>query len=168
MVRGNRGRSRCGSRNRSGRLCSGLIGDLWNRGGRRHLAGVFCLAFFLFDKVVTAGELFYGCTGEVRMGPQWGKLKGKDDTHTEGNTASVGFGFFYLYDLKGIFRLGGIVSGVAFDTGGQARRDEPLKWGGRARDGEWLIITFYLFETPPDRRVFVGRKQTLMRARRFV
>jgi len=58
MIRGNRGRSggRRGSRNR--RLGGGLGRDLWSSGGR-HLAGVFRLAFFLFDKVVTAGKLFY-------------------------------------------------------------------------------------------------------------
>ena len=66
-----RGRARCsrrmvGNRSRSGGrrgngdrcLWSGLGGDLGNGGGGRHLAGVFRLVFFLFDKVVTAGRLF--------------------------------------------------------------------------------------------------------------
>lgn len=58
MIGGNRGRSRGGRGSRNCYLGSRLGGDVWNSGGR-HLAGVFRLAFFLFDKVVTAGKLFY-------------------------------------------------------------------------------------------------------------
>jgi len=55
---GNRGRS--GSRRGNGDRClrGRLGGNLGNGGGGRHLVGVFRLAFFLFDKVVTAGKLF--------------------------------------------------------------------------------------------------------------
>jgi hypothetical protein len=61
MIGGNRGRGGRRSGNRHRRLGGGLGGgNLWNSGGR-HLAGVFCLAFFLFDKVVTADKLFYDC-----------------------------------------------------------------------------------------------------------
>ena len=76
-MNGRRSRSRGGH----GRLWGGLCGDLWNSGGR-HVAGVFRFVFFLFDKVVTAGKLFYDwakCNGE-HAGKQ---LNRKDATHTE-------------------------------------------------------------------------------------
>lgn len=41
-----------------GRLWGGLGGDVWNSGGR-HVACVSLFAVFLFDKVVTAGKLFF-------------------------------------------------------------------------------------------------------------
>jgi hypothetical protein len=60
MVRSNRGRSGCRSGHRNRCLRGGLGRDLWSSGGR-HLTGVVCLAFFLFDKVVTADKLFDDC-----------------------------------------------------------------------------------------------------------
>lgn len=95
MVRGNRGRSRCRSGHRDRSLRGGLGGrDLWNSGGR-HLARVFCLDFFLFDKVVTAGKLFYDCAR--RNCNEYARKKKRNreyDTHTEGNTVTVVLGFF--------------------------------------------------------------------------
>lgn len=95
VVRGNRRRSGGRRRNRNGRLGSGLGGDLRNSGGR-HLAGVFRLVFFLFDKVVTAGKLFYDWARGRRNESGRKKHDGEDDTHTEGNTVTAGLGF-YIY-----------------------------------------------------------------------
>ena len=94
MVRGNRGRSGGGRGNGDRRLRGGNGGDLWNGGGR-HLAGGFRLAFFLFDKVVTAGKLFYDWTRSDRDEFTRRELNG-DDTHTEGNSVTAGLGFYIL------------------------------------------------------------------------
>ena len=61
------------------------------------IAGVFRLAFFLFDKVVTAGKVFYDCARRNRNEyAREKKRDGEDDTHTEGNTATAILGF-YIY-----------------------------------------------------------------------
>ena len=95
MVGGNRrvngGRSRSGHR----RLWGWLAGNLWNGGGR-HIAGVFVLIFFLFDKVVTAGKLFYGCARHNRDEKVKENGNRKDATHTEDKTATADLGF-YIY-----------------------------------------------------------------------
>ena len=58
----------------------------------------FVWLFFLFDKVVTAGKLFYDCARRnCNEYARKKKRNGEDDTHTEGNTATVVFGIFYVY-----------------------------------------------------------------------
>lgn len=95
MVRGNRGRCRCRSGNRNRCLWGGLGGDRWNSGGR-HLAGVFRLAFFLFDKVVTAGKLFYDCARRNRNEYAWGE-NGTEVTRTQKATLRLPvFDFIFI------------------------------------------------------------------------
>lgn len=82
-----------GGRSRSGRghhrLWGGLGWDVWNTGGR-HVAGGFLFVVFLFDKVVTAGRLFYDWARCNRSECAEEKFNGGGATHTEGDNATVG------------------------------------------------------------------------------
>jgi hypothetical protein len=105
MIRGNRrvdgGRGGGGGRN--GRLWGGLGGgNLWNGGGR-HVAGIFRFGFFLFDKVVTAGKLFYDCAGRNRGEDAEENTMG-EMTRTQNLThCDCRIWILYLYDLKKFF-----------------------------------------------------------------
>jgi hypothetical protein len=70
------------------------------------------------------------------------KWNGEGATHTEGETATAGLGFFILYDFSARKRER-IVSKDAFGIGTRgARRQTFYNGGGRTRNTERQIIVF--------------------------